>query len=107
MAITFVGYYRPAAGTPTAADADQARRTGQNFSDEFLEKIRELPSILPETCSLIGSWNPTGGEVPGVMVVEAEGYADLAAINGHYVGYLAFDWHPTATGGVSRTGPID
>lgn len=65
--------------------------------------MRGFPAALPETCKLIGSWAVTGGEAPGVMVVEAESFSDLQAINQHYNGWLNFDWHPVATGGVART----
>ncbi len=68
--------------------------------------MQAFPSILPETCKLIGSWSVSGGEAPGVMVVEAESYDDLTAINSHYLGWLQFDWHPVQAGGVPRTGPV-
>ncbi len=105
MAITFVGYYRPFGGAFTDAEMDGFRSAGQ-LADDFLEKVRALPAALAETCMLIGSWAPTGGVVPGVMVVEAESNADLAAISSHYFGWLQFDWHPVAAGGVQRTGPV-
>ena len=37
------------------------------------------------------------------MVVEEESFADLQHINTYYGGWLLFDWHPTATGGVPRS----
>ena len=65
--------------------------------------MREFPSKLPPTCNLVGSWATLGANPAGVMVVEAESFADLAVINNHYRGWLLFDWHPTTTGGVQRT----
>ncbi len=101
MAITFVGYYRVQDGAFSEADFAHTRGTGQ-FPDSLQEKVRGLPAVLPETCKLIGSWNPAGGEVPGVIVVEAQSHDDLQVINAHYSGWLMFDWHPVATGGVER-----
>ena len=97
MAITFLGYYRPVI---TEADIENRRRG--SFPEEFRQKIREFPSKLPPTCKLIGSWETTGGQVPGCMVVEAESYDDLQHINSYYAGWIQFDWHPTITGGVRR-----
>ncbi len=105
MAITFVGYYRPAAGSPTADQIENARSGtgGVGGSTPFQEKVRGFPASLPDTCKLIGSWAPSGGEVPGVMVLEVESFGDLQHINQYYNGWLAFDWHPVLSGGVART----
>jgi hypothetical protein len=99
MATTFVGFYRQLG--PIETEIEAVRKTGA-IHEEFTAKIRELPSKLPPTCKLIGSWNISGGQVPGVMVVEAESYADLQFINSHYFGWLVIDWHPVPTGGVER-----
>lgn len=103
MSFTFVGYYDAWPGTPTAEDLEHQRRTGLGPAPALQSKIREFPSKLPATCKLIGSWATTGQRGGGVMVVEAESWSDLAVINEHYRGWLLFDWHPTATGGVPRT----
>lgn len=102
MSITFVGYYDPAPGTPLPEDVQHQRSTGAGPAPALQQKIRELPARLPKTCRLIGSWPTLGGRAGGVMVVEAQSYADLDAIAGHYRGWLQFDWHPTAAGGVAR-----
>ena len=99
MTITFVGFYRPA--SPEFL-YDYQRNHEDTFPPEFQEKIRGLPATLPETMKLVGSWGVTGGDNPGVMVVEAESFADLQVVNQHYSGWLNFDWHPTNTGGVPR-----
>ena len=99
LAITFVGYYRPAR---TDADVKTWRETG-TFPPEFMAKVRAFPSQLPSTCKLIGSWAVTGGQTPGVTVVEAESFDDLQFINTYYAGWLEYDWHPTRTGGPDRS----
>jgi hypothetical protein len=98
MAITFVGFFRQV--DPNEGAAYQ-REHGEN-PPEMAQKVREFPSVFSDTCRLIGSWAVAGGEAPGVTVVEAESFDDLAAINQHYQGWLRFDWHPTNTGGVPR-----
>jgi len=75
--ITFVGYYTQ---VDTASMVDGFRSTG-GPPPEFQQKIREFPANLPDTCNLIGSWAISGGAAPSVMVVEAESFADLQAIN--------------------------
>ena len=100
MAITFVGFYSLLG--PTEADIESGRQTG-TFPAQLTTKIREFPSKLPSTCKLIGSWGVTGGEIAGVMVVEAESYSDIQFIDFYYIGWLNFDWHPTNTGGVDRS----
>ena len=104
MAITFVGFYRPAGGS-SEADLTALRQTDSPLEafPEFGAKVRELPSKLPPTCKLVGSWAVTGGQAPNVMVVEAESFDDLQFINSYYLGWLDFEWHPTTTGGVQRT----
>lgn len=99
MATTYVGFYRPAS---PQVNYELLRNTGAG-DPVMLDKVRNFPGGLPATCKLIGSWNISGGEVPGVMVVEAESFADLQLINEYYNGRLLFDWHPTATGGVARS----
>ncbi|MEZ4503059.1 MAG: DUF3303 family protein [Dehalococcoidia bacterium] len=98
MATTYVGFYR--ASSPEFI-YETWRKTGAT-PPEFQKKIFEFPGSLPATCKLVGSWGVSGGENPGVMVVEAEGFADLQYINQYYNGWLQFDWHPTLTGGVAR-----
>jgi hypothetical protein len=102
MAFTFVGYYDFWPGTPLPADIEHSRSTGAAPSPAFRQKVQEMPTKLPSTCKLIGSW-AAGGRAAGVMVVEAESWDDLEAINVHYRGYLLIDWHPTRTGGVPRS----
>ena len=99
MATTYVGFYRPA--SPELI-FDAVRKTGAP-TPELQKKIFGFPRSLPATCKLIGSWQISGGEDPGVMVVEAESFADLQYINQYYNGWLRFDWHPTLTGGVARS----
>jgi len=99
MAITFVGYYRP---VRTDTDANTWRESGA-FAPEFAAKVRAFPSQFPPTCKLIGSWAVTGGQAPGVTVVEAESFDDLQFINTCYAGWLEYDWHPTRTGGPDRS----
>ena len=99
MATTYVGFWRLASPETVAASL---RSIGAPPPD-FAAKVRAFPGIFGPTRKLIGSWGVGGGEAPGVMVVEAESFADLAAINTHYAGWLNFDWHPTNTGGVPRT----
>ena len=102
MAMTFVGFFRQG---PTEADTNAIRKTGNYFEawPELGIKVREFPSKLPPTCKLIGSWVVTGGQAPNVMVVEVESFDDIQFINSYYQGWLLFDWHPTATGGVPRS----
>lgn len=102
MAFTFVGYYDPWPGTPLPADVEHNRSTGAGPSPALQQKIRDLSVKLPPTCKLLGSWATTGARAAGVMVVEAESWDDLEAINAHYRGFLLYDWHPTRTGGVAR-----
>ena len=99
MAITFVGYYRP---VRTDADVKTWQESGA-FAPEFAAKVRAFPSQFPTTCKLIGSWAVTGGQAPGVTVVEAESFDDLQFINAYYAGWLEYDWHPTRTGGPDRS----
>ncbi len=99
MPITFVGFFRPI-DPPTFAAAQ--RETGENFPPEFQQKVRDFPSIFTGGLKLIGSWGVGGGQQPGVTVVEAESFDDLQRINDHYLGWLNFEWHPSATGGVPR-----
>jgi len=99
MAITFLGFYRPYF---READLETVRESGQ-FLPEMRKKVTAFPSALPDTCKLIGSWNVSGGEAPGVMVVEADSFSDIQFINTYYAGWLNFDWHPTNTGGVPRS----
>ncbi len=103
MAITFVGFYRQLG--PTEANINALRQAASPFEalPDFATKVREFPSKLPSTCKLIGSWAVTGGQAPNVIVVEVESYGDLQFINNYYLGWLDFEWHPTATGGVQRT----
>jgi hypothetical protein len=103
MTFTFVGYYDPAVGTPLREDIEHQRSTGVGPSPAMQQKVRELPAKLPATCRLIGSWATPGARVNGVMIVEAESWDDLEAINAHYRGWLLIDWHPTRTGGVARS----
>jgi len=101
MATTYVGFYRPTPGASSAIN-ESFRTTGATIP-EFQQKFFAFPANLPSTCKLVGSWAVTGGEAPGVMVVEAESFADVQHINQYYNGWLMFDWHPTATGGVPRS----
>jgi hypothetical protein len=103
MPLTFVGYYEAWPGTPLPEEIKHSRETGVGPAPAMLEKIRQFPAKLPSTCTLVGSWGVTGPGRAGVMVVEAESWADLAFINEYYRGWLLFDWHPTASGGVPRT----
>ena len=105
MAITFIGFYRLAAGFPTPDQVDGLRSGvgGRGGSAAFIEKVRGFPASLPDSCKLIGSWGVSGEQVPNVMVVEAESFDDLQHIDVYYRGWLDFDWHPTAAGGVQRT----
>lgn len=98
MATTYVGLYGQAA---LELVLESIRETGAP-PEAFREKVRGFVDSLPGTCTLIGSWAGDGKDIPGVMVVEAETWADLQHINSYYGGWLAFSWHPTATGGVSR-----
>ena len=102
MAFTFVGYITSWPGTPTSEDVEHARSTGIGPPAAMLQKMNELPSKLPPTCRLIGSWGTAGGRAEAVMVVEAESWDDLNFISAHYRGFINFTWHPTATGGVPR-----
>lgn len=98
MGTTYVGFWRPQSPELLAA----AQRATGTPPAELLAKVRAFPGSLPATCELIGSRGVSGGQAPGVTVVEAESFADLAAINTHYAGWLEFEWHPTNTGGVPR-----
>ncbi|MEP7214836.1 MAG: DUF3303 family protein [Anaerolineaceae bacterium] len=98
MATTYVGFWRVV--SPEAV-ADAQRKTGA-LPPEMAAKVRAFPGIFGSSCKLIGSWGVSGGEAPGVTVVEADSFADLAAINAHYAGWLGFEWHPTNSGGVPR-----
>ena len=102
MAFTFIGYFDVWNGTPLPSDVEHSRETGDLTVPAMREKIQGLPASLPSTCKLVGSWSSGGGRAAGVMVVEAESFADLQAINSHYRGWLQFEWHPTTTGGVPR-----
>ena len=73
MAITFLGFYRPYF---READVETVRGSGQ-FLPEMRDKVKAFPSSLPDTCKLIGSWGVSGGEAPGVMVVEADSFSDI------------------------------
>ena len=99
MSTTYVGFWRPLSPDLN----NESLRTTGALPPEMIEKVRAFPSIFGPTRKLIGSWAISGGQAPGVTVVEVESFADLAAINNHYSGWLAFEWHPTATGGVQRT----
>lgn len=99
MTTTYVGLYHPASPQFTF---EELREHGA-VPEYFREKIRGFEASLPSTCKLIGSWAGDNVGAPGVMVVEAEGWDDLAHINNYYLGYLVFGWRPTATGGVPRT----
>jgi len=101
VATTYVGYYRPASGTAEVV-AESFRSTGKALP-EFQRRIFGFPGSLPSTCKLVGSWAVSGDANPGVMVVQAESFADLQHINQYYNGWLTFDWHPTLTGGVARS----
>jgi hypothetical protein len=72
------------------------RETG-SFPPALREKVSTFAKMLPQTCKLVGSWAVSGGAAPGVIVVEAESYADIVHINQHYAGWLWFDWHPANT----------
>jgi hypothetical protein len=98
MSITFVGLYRIEG--PTEADLESRRQGG--IPEAFAAKVREFPTSLPSTCKLVGSYRIMTNEIAGVMIVEAESYADLQFIDDHYAGWLQFNWHPTTTGGVPR-----
>lgn len=99
MSITFVGFFRLAA---TEVIVEYQRGHDDNFPPEFQQKVRDVPSLFSDSLKLVGSWGVGGGEVPGVMVVEVDSFADLQVIDQHYNGWLNFDWHPTNTGGVPR-----
>lgn len=96
MSTTYVGFYRPIA---QEVNNKSAREIGR-MTPDFAAKVNGFPGSLPATCKLIGSWALSGGQVPGVIVVDVEGFADLQHINLYYAGWLEFDWHPTA--GVPR-----
>lgn len=95
---TYVGFFR--VQCPDIIAASQREIGG--FPPAFAAKINAFPASFPATSKLIGTWGISGGEAPGVTIVEAESWADLQRINAYYAGWLAFDWHPTATGGVPR-----
>ncbi|OAI43786.1 hypothetical protein AYO38_10390 [bacterium SCGC AG-212-C10] len=96
MVTTYVGFYRPTAAEVT----NQAARDTGRMAPGLAAKVNGFPAALPATCKLVGSWAISGGQVPGVLVVEAESFADLQHVNLYYAGWLEFDWHPTA--GVPR-----
>ena len=98
MATTYVGFFRVASPELMA----EAQRKSGTLPPEMMAKVRAFPGVFGKTSKLVGSWAVSGGEAPGVTVVEAESFADLAAINAHYAGWLLFEWHPTNTGGVPR-----
>jgi len=100
MATTYVGFYGQ---TDSAAALVQTafRETGAPPA-EFREKVNGFPASLPNGLKLVGSWAGSGGNRPGVMVVEADDFAALNHINTYYNGWLAFEWAPTAKGGAPR-----
>ena len=100
MPTTYLGFYDPTATALATIEASM-RETGRP-PQEFREKVNAMPSTLPAGTSLIGSYAIPGGDRPSVMIVEAEDYTGLQHIQNHYAGWLQFEWHPTATGGVSR-----
>ena len=90
MTTTYIGFYRPVSRELIGT----TQRESGTFPADLAERIGSFPDLLPDTCKLIGSWRPTGGQVPGVMVIEAESFADVQHVDKHYFGWLEFDWHP-------------
>ena len=95
MTTTYVGFWRAGSGAEEVGLAS-VRETGA-LPQAFVEKVNSFAKNLPSTCKLIGSWAISGEVSPGVMIVEAESYADLVHINQYYWGWIAFDWHPSNT----------
>lgn len=105
---TYIGFYYP--NPDYVREIGQQARTGelppqagQGFSPQMAQKVRELPSVLPQGCKLIGSYARTGyqsagvpeeHQLPGIIIVETDNPADLAAFNTHYLGYLSCAWYP-------------
>jgi hypothetical protein len=87
VAFTFVGFYRPS--QPEVVY--ESWRTQGAPPAEFREKVAGFRSNLPPTCKLFGSWYVTGLQAPGVMVVEAESFADLQHINQYFNGWFQVD----------------
>lgn len=100
MATTYVGFFAPTDGAWSEMN-ESFRETGAQVP-EFIEKVNAFPESLPDGLKLIGSYAIQGGAQPSVMIVETEDFSGLQHINNYYNGWLQFDWHPTATGGVPR-----
>jgi hypothetical protein len=107
---TYIGFYR---ATPEFTSALNAHDLGLNGATNvragLTERVRGLMDALPDGCRLVNAYAPTGagavvGEqgFPGVMVIETENAADLAAISTHYGGYLSFQWSPVRVSGATR-----
>jgi len=93
--MTFVGFWRAA----DPEGLDEYRRTHDDFiPPEFMAKTQTFPSIFDgESLKLIGSWATASPDAPGVIVVEADSFADLMKIEFHYQGWQHFVWHPASS----------
>jgi len=100
MATTYVGFFGVTDSAAPVLEA-AARETG-SWPQEFIDKVNGFPGSFPDGLRLVGSWGVAGGERPGVTVVEADDFAALSHVNNYYNGWLQFEWHATATGGVAR-----
>lgn len=69
----------------------------------FQEKLRGFPAFLESRgVELVASYTPVGfgngtnpaeGRPPGILVIETENEADLAAVNAYYFGYVTFSFY--------------
>ncbi len=95
MAQGYVGLVHWAAGVPTADDVARLRADGLDGMSELLGKVRALPANLPATCRLVAGYTVGAEDLISVMIVEAESFTDLQAIDNYYVGWFNIEWHPT------------
>ena len=102
----YLGFYRqqPEFGRELAA---RARAEGLSPDPKFGRLVAELPTKLPRSCRLLGSYTTTGGlphsgeSLPSVMIVETERTDDLFFIGQYYAGYLEFRWAPARSVGTT------
>src|SRR5215218_3090808 len=97
---TYIGFYTP--NPDWVREVSDKQRRGElqpgQPAEPLATKVREFPQKLPAGCKLIGSYGPVGQSpdvpearrLPGILIVETDDPAHLAAIAQHYAGYLGF-----------------
>ena len=103
----WIGFYRANENWIREVEATM-RRTGKTRQEVLAEtgilsKVRAFPQSLPQSCRLVGAYNPTRSishgdpawaQFPAVVILETDDPADVTHYINYYDGILTVAFHP-------------